>query len=620
MSFGWRADEHLSTRNCSNAQQRMENSVKKKHFRFYPNGKPKSTPRPLNEEQDAETQEAAAAIPIITIERPVQHIDKRLSFYRVHFKDLEGNPDKIDILRKSFGKPTEVAEALLNSHAQLPINAAEQKACITQALEQMSTKSTLMITDRLGWNSSGDSYVYFDATYGPASETLQLDQDPNRNPALGQRKGTVEAWRTGLEKPCAISDELIFSISVAASGPLYGIMPNWEPAIYHFQGAKMPAGDPRVWKSSSGKTLCARGGRSMFGECSRIALNSFNMTRVAVEEICYSCNNLLVELDEEGTAGETGTGQQFVDPNVLPYLIVGGQGRKRSRSYSQANGLGNRSWVTPVITTSEDELDAGKSKRKEGSAVRMVAIPFAPTWQGGTFSTAASKSERKKLVALTETTIAENFGVAMPIFLQKLVAARVELVPEVDRIRDAFVDEVGASGNSWEKRFAEKFGAPFAAATLMVRFGIAPFTEERAKAAIRNVYRSSRSITVSVPQATDAVLARLTKLVAAGTRFPKVAKGQSIKGAQKTDAWGIIRDVGGKKNVTVIKPERFEKLVEPSAVSDAVLLELAERGVLLKDPEGNLRCQVLAKGLSEKRHRYVCLRHLVKKKVKATKA
>jgi len=558
----------------------------------------------------AKSQPAPSETPHIEIERPVQHISKGLSFYRVRFKDLEGKQCWLDIPRRLFTKPSEVVRLLLDAHADLP----DIKQCIVEALEHVGSKPTLKLTDRLGWDDGvgdGSSFVYFDKTYGPAHDSLQLDDDPDRNAALGKKSGTLEKWREGLEEPCRFSDHLVFAIGVAASGPLYGIIGNPEPAIYHFQGAIKPPGDTRIFKSSSGKTLTAQGGQSMIGSCGRTELFGFNTTATALEETCFSCNNLLVVLDEQGTAGE-GDGKAL-DPKSIPYRIIGGQGKRRSKAYAASHGLANRSWLVPVITTSEDELDPKGTVRNEGAQARMVPIPFPPTCDGGTFCTNDDADERNRLAKAVVDTIASNYGWAMPEFLRHLVKDRTTLAADILKLRDDFVKDVGATGNIWEKRYAEKFGMVLAAARLLLRYGIAPWTDERAVTAVTNLYKASRSLTVSVPQATDALLEKLRKEVAAKKRFPRVSKGQSLSADQKKEVWGVVREIGGKKNVTAVKPARFKKLVEPSAVSDLVLDELDARKLLVKNPDGNLKRQVAIKGLTEERARYVCIKGLVAK-------
>jgi hypothetical protein len=549
-------------------------------------------------------------VPFIRIERHVQHIGKGGSFYRTHFKDFDGNAQHVNIPREYSS--LESVKVLLREGAKLPKTRDDQKLCFEDAVENMGSQPTLKITDRVGWSNvdgTGTSFVYYEKTFGPAREKLQLDDDSNRNSALGKKGGTLEKWRDGLEEPCRFSDHLVMAIGIAASGPLYDIIGNPEPAIYHFQGARKPPGDNRVWQSSSAKTLCARGGQSTFAACSRTDLFGFNMTQLALEETCFSCNNLLVVLDEQGTASEGG-GSTMIKPNDLPYRIVGGQGKRRSKHYSTSQGLSNRSWVVPVITTAEDQLDPGKSKRREGAQVRMVPIPFPPTWKGGTFCNAA-KSERKRLKKLIWTTTEVNYGVAMPRFVTHLVKDRPTLGADILEIRDGFVKDVVATHNDWEDRYAEKFGIVLAAALLLVRYGIAPWTEERATTAITNLYNAARSLSVSVPQATDALLTRLRKEVAAKKHFPKVSKGETLTKAQKKEFWGCVKEIGGKKNITAVPMTRLRKLVQTAAVADQVLDELASRNLLMKAPDGHLTRQLEITGLSDKRRRYVCIKGLV---------
>jgi hypothetical protein len=130
---------------------------------------------------------------------------------------------------------------------------------------------------------------------------------------------------------------------------------------------------------------------------------------------------------------------------------------------------------------------------------------------------------------------------------------------------------------------------------------------------VKNLYKASRSLTISAPQATDALLKKLRKAVADKKRFPRLSKGQSLNVNQKKEVWGVVREIDGKVNVTALKATRFERLVKPSAVSDLVLDELDRRALLVKDTDGNLKRQVAIKGLTKKRARYVCIRKLVAK-------
>ena len=145
-----------------------------------------------------------------------------------------------------------------------------------------------------------------------------------------------------------------------------------------------------------------------------------------------------------------------------------------------------------------------------------------------------------------------------------------------------FVDEVHANGDPWERRFAEKFGIVLAAALLLSEFGLTPWTKKRARTAIARVYKRARAASASSKEAADAVLVRLRKLVRAGTRFPAIKKGQSLPADQATSAWGVIWKLPNSKRTILIAYTRLESLVMPSAITGAVLRELAAREILLK--------------------------------------
>lgn len=546
--------------------------------------------------------------PFINITGTVQHISKLASYYRVQFNHVDGTQHAIDIPRKLFGGQNKAIDMLLDAGAIIPPDRGAAKELIVAAQEDMG-KRIFRLTDRVGWH--GTSFVYFGKTFGPDCENLTLAKDANRNEALGIRSGSLKAWRAGLMAACTVSDQMIAAICIAASGALFDIIPRTEPAIYHFHGARKIPGEADNVKSSSGKTLSARVGQSMFGRCTDTDLFGFNMTRNALEEACFSCNNLVVTLDEDGTAGEGGS--QAIHPRDLPYMIVGGKGRRRAASYAAQNGLSATVWKVPVITTSEDELDSPGKTRKEGAAVRMVPIPFPPTKAGGTFTAIKSKKKRDALAAKVEKTIKENFGVAMPRYLKNLVEERSTIVVTATAIMNRFVADNCPTGDAWEQRCARKFAILGVASYLLSRWNIAPWTEERGTAAIATLYKQSRSQTVSANQATDNFLETIRRGITIG-RFPLMKKGTELPRGNKV--WGITRTIAGVPRVIVISSWRFKRLVKPEAAAELVLTELGRRNMLVTGADGNPKRQVLIKALSHKRKRYVCIRGLVPKKKK----
>jgi putative DNA primase/helicase len=120
----------------------------------------------------------------------------------------------------------------------------------------------------------------------------------------------------------------------------------------------------------------------------------------------------------------------------------------------------------------------------EGAQVRMAPIPVPPGADGGIINRLDGSREKlvekaHLLVREVEATLAENYGVAMPAYLEKLWPRRSSLAPRVPRIIDNFVKRVGAASEPWERRFAEKFGIVLAGAIFASEFGVAPWTKKK---------------------------------------------------------------------------------------------------------------------------------------------
>jgi hypothetical protein len=282
----------------------------------------------------------------------------------------------------------------------------------------------------------------------------------------------------------------------------------------------------------------------------------------------------------------------------------------RSKKAMQDRDLQNLTWALFAISNGENPLDgpSARGPRPEGAQTRMICIPVPAGREGGIFNRASGTPREiskkcKQLARQVEQTLAENYGVAMPEYLRKLVPERPKLVALVRDIIDDFVKRMRADTDPWERRFAEKFGIVLAGAILMSQFGIGPWTSQRARNAVATLYRKARSAIVSIKGTSDAVLKRLRKLVTVGKRFPLIKKGESYNEAK---TWGLTRRMPDGSRAVLIQSSRFNKLVKPSAAAKAVLVELEKRGILIKASDGKQTRQMMIEG-SEKRHRYICL-------------
>jgi hypothetical protein len=573
---------------------------------------------------DGEQQAAKAALERIRAtaeaEAPVRitatvlNIDRNETFYDVSYLDLEGKSLTKRIPRELFRQPTKVVDILTKAYADLPDDSAAAVALVKDAL-QAKSEAKHRVTGRSGWRDPA-TFVYPTKTFGKLAGQLIFESSNDIDPALGKQLGTVSAWREGLREPCNYSDFIVLTVGAIAATPLLDIIAEDEGAIFHLHGTtrnKSHDSEERT-QSSSGKTLAARAAASMIGRSKKNDMVTFAASERSVEDYCFAHNDLGGVFDEEGRALSAGTGPR-IKSDQLPYLVPSGRGGLRSKKATRDRDLENLTWVLNAVSTGEHPLDDRKSRpeRPEGAQVRMISTPVPSGKKGGIFnrvkgSQAQIAEKSKKLARQVEETIAANFGVAMPAYLQEVVAKRSNLSRRLLPLVDQFVKHVGADTDPWERRFAGKFGIVQAAAILMCEFGIAPWTEKRARKAITAVYKNARSASASVDEATDALVQRLRKIAAAGERFPVVQKGDQLSAKKTAKAWGVIRDMPKLGRVLNIRHSRIERFVTPSAITGQVLRELARRKVLVKASDGKLTRELMIKALTgSTRRRYVCI-------------
>jgi putative DNA primase/helicase len=548
--------------------------------------------------------------PTLKIKATIYHVTGEESFYLVEYRTVDGAKKTKLIGREQFRKPTSVVDILLKAHADLPDDEKKAVDAVKEAVRKRS-KRTYDITNRTGW--SRGSFVYLTETFGELAGKLRHEGPSEIDPALGLQHGTLKTWREGLRKPCTYSDFLLFALSVPGSGPLLDVIGEDEGAIFHLQpqNSRVSVGSQVKTRSTSGKTLAARAAMSEIGRCRKSDLVTFAATMRAVEDYCFAHNHLAALFDEEGRALSTDRGVKTIN---LPYLVTGGVGTLRSKKAMRDPDLQNLRWSLPALSSGETPLDDPKSAaRPEGAQARMIPVPVPPGRRGGIFNRVEGfGSHRTKvgrqLASRVEETISSNYGVLMPGYLRELVPLRGELRGRVRKIIDEFVDEMHANNDPWERRFAAKFGIVLAAALLMSEFGVAPWTKKRARIAVTAVYKRARAASASPKEAADALLRRLRKLVRAGTRFPAIQKGQSLSPDQAKKAWGVIWKLPNSKRTILVPYDRLKRLVQPSAITNAVLRELAAKEILLKADDGKLTRQVMIKGMTgNTKRRYVCL-------------
>ena len=243
----------------------------------------------------------------------------------------------------------------------------------------------------------------------------------------------------------------------------------------------------------------------------------------------------------------------------------------------------------------------------------MAPIPVPAGADGGIFnrlegSCEAIVEKAHLLFREVEITLAENYGVAMPAYLDKLWPRRSSLPSRIRRIIDKFVKKVGADSDPWERRLAEKFGIVLAGAIFASEFEVAPWTNGRAWSAVCAIYRRSRAALASVSKTTNDLVGTLREELRDG-RFPQLDKGQSLNPEDAGRALGVTRKLATHGPALLVTLAQLKGLIRPSRTSSAVLADLANRGILIQSAEGKSTRETMIGGLNgSRRGRYVALK------------
>jgi Domain of unknown function (DUF927) len=549
-------------------------------------------------------------VPRLRIIGTVYHIERRESYYRVAFRDLDGKRRVLDIGREQFQRPSTIVSLLLKRHADLPEDKSKAEGLVRRAVKERGDRNIRM-TSRSGWR--GSSFVYPTRTFGPLAHRLVHEGVGGIDPALGLSRGTLRAWREGLRKPCEYSDFLIFALSVPAAGPLLAPIEQHEGAIFHLHGTE-PEGIERgeyKTKSTSGKTTALCAAASTMGRCRKNDLVSFAMTERGAEELFAGHNHLMLCIDEEGRA--VSAGGRRIDPKVLPYIVTSGRGIRRSQKAAEHLDLPDWTWCLLALSSGENPLDSpGGTVRTEGAQVRQPSIPVPPGRKGGIFNrvkkgpSAAMATVCRGLARQIETTINQNYGVLMPAYLSRLVLERRRIARGAQKIVERFVKQVGADIDPWETRFATAFGIVLAGALALVHFGLAPWTRARAWTAITEVYRRARSASVSIKDSADTLVRKLGGLLAEKKRLALIEKGASAPPEKAGQLWGVIRTTRKHGRVLAVDLDHLRSLVTVPAILGTVLRTLVREGIVLPGRKGIPTRQVMITGLTGKvRPRYV---------------
>ena len=338
--------------------------------------------------------------------------------------------------------------------------------------------------------------------------------------------------------------------------------------------------------------MVARACQSVFARARKNDLATYDLSGPARDDLCFERNDGVVILDEEGRL-KGAPAEKRAHLKEFAYAVASGVGRKRAKSV-QSN-MPDLTWVCLGLTTAEVPLeDADTRQRAGGERLRHIDIPIPKREQGGIFDRLGGQriGKRAAVSALrVERTVAVNFGRALRRYAQWLVDDPEGAGQRAREIVEAFVAKCGAVGDSWEARFARKFGIVLAGMILASEARVAPWREKQARRAVARVYRAARGAVVTVEENAKEVIAAFRDGLARG-RFPDEGKGGDLPTIAPEGPWGVSRRHKRLGDVVAVDPAQFARIVGSEARATVVFDRLLADGAAIRNHDGKRRFQL----------------------------
>jgi putative DNA primase/helicase len=332
-------------------------------------------------------------------------------------------------------------------------------------------RTRITIVDRTGWHEVRGRSVFVlpaSSAGAPAGETVILKGGVTA--AYGS-KGTLHNWCENVGKRAGTHARAVLALSVAFAGPLLQLT------------GQDGFGVNLYGSSSRGKTTLLQAAASVWGGPS--FLKAWRATGNALEASAALASDTLLCLDEIGTV-------EARDAGSAVYALFNGQGKGRSGQTGDLRA--SKSWRIVLLSSGEMPMSAkvaeGGKRAMAGQAVRMLDIQADAGRDFGCFDHGVDGGDAGPIANAIKQASRENYGVAGPEFVRRIVADGVDIVTDdCNATIAAFVEtnvEPGADGQV--SRVAARFALIGVAGELAALYGLTGWQKGASMNAARAVF------------------------------------------------------------------------------------------------------------------------------------
>lgn len=357
------------------------------------------------------------------------------------------------------GTGEEIRRELLRRGAKVSTE-TRARTLFTAYLMHEAPDKTIMTTSHIGWQSPS-VFVLPSAVIGRADIHYS-----GSGPSPFSTSGTLAAWQEQVAAICLSNPLLILGVSIALAGPLLRI------AQIHGGGVHL------VGKSSTGKTLAQLVAGSVWGNPSSTGfVCSWDASRVGVETVATARNDTLLCLDEIGRVDPA-------DIEKIVYALANGQGRATMARDRSANPV--KTWRLLTFSSGEKSLAEhaalSGAPAHAGAELRMIDVSADRSY--GVFDALHDFETSSQLHRHLSDAIHEHHGLLGIEFLRHLVdESEAEIRLRFQAVRQHFDAPSAQAG-----RIADRFSLIATAGELATQFGVLPWPQGTALAAMRQLF------------------------------------------------------------------------------------------------------------------------------------
>jgi hypothetical protein len=382
-------------------------------------------------------------------------------------------------VEKLVNDPKPLFAALTNAGWNAFIQSARYE--LLQKLQKMKPAgSQFKVVTRLGWNSG--AYVFPDEIIGEPGKPLEKEFS-GLDPALLTKyrtKGTLREWQSQIAAFCKGNSRLMFSVSLAFTGPILPLVTGPKAGGFQIQG------EPETGKTTNAMVAgsvwgCHRGeGRREKG-----FVESWNSTSGKLEITALAHNDAVLLLDETKLAGRDDRERAQVVTSVAFGLAEMTEKERLTNSGSA------RWWRGYFLSTSNFSLrELGRRGRvviDEANLGRMDDIPL-PKNAHGIYEKLHGLASGDDLSDTLQQHCRKYYGTAAPKFIRKLVRQRkadeATLKKFLNEERDVYQKALARAVEAENLRkplgrSTGRFATTFAAGSLARKYGVVPWNRRR---------------------------------------------------------------------------------------------------------------------------------------------